>query len=121
MVNILIGADLCPIGGNLSSFKAGDAKALFNDLLEEFETADLFIANLECPLIEQPAPILKTGPVFGEASACINGIKQAGIDVLGLANNHIMDHGATGLQNTMEVCRKAGIATVGAAENLASA
>jgi poly-gamma-glutamate capsule biosynthesis protein CapA/YwtB (metallophosphatase superfamily) len=121
MVNILIGADLCPIGGNLFSFKAGDANALFNELLGDFEAADLVIANLECPLIEQPAPILKTGPVFGEASACINGIKQAGIDVLGLANNHIMDHGATGLQNTMEVCRKAGIATVGAGENLASA
>jgi poly-gamma-glutamate capsule biosynthesis protein CapA/YwtB (metallophosphatase superfamily) len=121
MTKIVIGADICPIERNLPLFKEGDAKSLFNDLLEEFEAADLAIANLECPLIERPSPILKTGPVFGEASACINGIKQAGIDVLGLANNHILDHGASGLKNTLEVCARAGIATVGAGQTLESA
>src|SRR5437660_841918 len=121
MVTILIGADICPIEGNRPYFKQGDAKSLFNDLLPEFEQADLCIANLECPLIEQSTPILKTGPTFGEESACINGIKQAGIDVLGLANNHVLDHGSSGLKNTLEVCAKAGIATVGAGDNLEAA
>ena len=114
MPSIIIGADICPIGGNQPYFKAGDGVSLFHDLLPEFEGADLVVANLECPLIEQKAPIMKTGPVFGESSACINGIKQAGIDVLCLANNHIMDHGAAGLENTLKVCAKAGISTIGA-------
>ena len=96
-VSVVIGADICPIGGNQSFFESGDAGNLLHDLLPEFDAADLSIANLECPLIEQAAPIMKTGPVFGEPSACINGIKQAGIDVLTLANNHIMDHGAADL------------------------
>jgi len=121
MATVLIGADICPIEANLPYFKAGDARSLFNDLLAEFEAADLTIANLECPLIQKATPILKTGPVFGEESACVNGIKQAGIDVLGLANNHVMDHGATGLENTLEVCAKAGISTVGAGANLDAA
>jgi len=121
MTQVIIGADLCPIEANRALFMAGDARGLFHDLLEEFERADLVIANLECPLIERPTPILKTGPVFGEPSACIRGIQQAGIDVLGLANNHILDHGPAGLQNTLACCAQAGVATVGAGENLAAA
>ncbi len=121
MPTILIGADICPIEGNRPLFESGDAQGLFHDLLPEFEQADLVIANLECPLIEKQTPILKTGPVFGEASACINGIKRAGIDVLGLANNHVLDHGAEGLMNTLAVCARAGLATVGSGENLEAA
>lgn len=121
MVTLLIGADLCPIEGNLPYFKAGDARSLFHELLDEFEQADLVVANLECPLIRDVSPIPKTGPTFGETSVCINGIREAGIDVLCLANNHILDHGAQGLQSTIEACAQAGIATVGAGENLAAA
>ena len=121
MPTLLIGADLCPIEGNRPFFEQGDARSLFNDLLPEFEQAGLVIANLECPLVERPSPILKTGPVFGESPACINGVKNAGIDVLCLANNHILDHGAAGLNHTLHVCAQAGIATVGAGENLTAA
>ena len=121
MATVLIGADICPVEGNRSYFEKGDTRNLFNNLLVEFERADLRIANLECPLIEKPTPILKTGPTFGEANACINGIKAAGVDVLSLANNHILDHGSEGLKNTLEVCAKAGIATTGAGDNLRAA
>jgi hypothetical protein len=121
MGSVLIGADICPIEGNRPFFEAGDAKSLFHDLLEEFGRADLVIANLECPLITERAPILKTGPVFGESVECIQGIKAAGIDALNLANNHIMDHGPTGLASTLTACARAGISTVGAGENLAAA
>ena len=121
MRRIIVGADICPIGGNQSYFKAGDAVSLFHELLPEFEVADLVVANLECPLVDQATPILKTGPSFGEPSECINGIKQAGIDLLALANNHIMDHGPAGLKNTLKVCASAKILTVGAGENLDAA
>ena len=121
MGTILIGGDICPIGCNTELFKSGDATGLFHDLLQDFNNADLVIANLECPLIGEPAPIAKMGPVFGEDGACINGIRAAGIDVLCLANNHILDHGPQGLENTQAVCDRAGVATVGAGANLAEA
>lgn len=121
MPSILIGADLCPIEANQPFFVRGDAQTLFNDLLPELAAADLVIANLECPLIDRPSPIAKTGPTFGEPAECLNGIKAAGIDVLCLANNHILDHGADGLAHTMAACAKAGVATVGAGPNLAEA
>ena len=118
---ILLGADICPTESNRPYFQSGDARSLFNELLGELEQADLVIANLECPLVEKETPIKKTGPTFGEPSACINGIKQAGIHVLCIANNHILDHGAAGLSNTLDVCARAGLATVGAGPNLDAA
>lgn len=121
MPTVIIGADLCPIGDNQPYFLRGDAESLFHDLLPEFAAANLVVANLECPFIQRPSPIAKTGPTFGEPGACINGIKNAGIHVLALANNHILDHGEAGLRNTLQVCAAAGIATVGAGANLAAA
>ena len=120
-VQIIIGGDICPIGRNLPLFKAGAAGACFHDLLSEFKTVDLSIANLECPLIEQQTPIPKTGPVLGVEGASIEGLAASRIQVLGLANNHILDHGASGLENTLRVCASAGIRTFGAGRNLTEA
>jgi len=121
MPTLLIAGDVCPIERNRPLFAAGQVAPLLNDLEGEFRQADLAIANLECPLIETPSPIRKTGPVFGVESECINGIRNAGFDVLNLANNHSLDHGAPGLANTIRVCSAAGIATVGAGDCLESA
>lgn len=121
MASLLIAADICPIGNNQPLLRDGDAAALLNDLVPEFEAADLCVANLECPFVERQAPILKTGPNFGAPPDCINGIRNAGIDVLCLANNHILDHGSESLRLTLTTCARAGIATVGAGENLETA
>lgn len=121
MRTILVGGDICPIGRNSRLFKEGNAEVLFGDLLPDFRSADLVVANLECPLIRKRSPITKTGPVFGEDVACVNGIRAAGIDILSLANNHIMDHGAGGLESTVAACAAAGISTVGAGPDLEAA
>ncbi len=121
MVTVLVGADICPIERGRPLFEAGDAEALFNDLLPDLRQADFSIVNLECPLIRRPTPILKTGPTFGESPSCIQGLKAAGIRAVGLANNHIMDHGPEGLASTLESCQAAGILTVGAGPDLAAA
>lgn len=121
MAEVVIGADICPIGANLSHFERGDAQTLFNDLLPELQSADLAIANLECPFIDHPSPIRKTGPNFGVSAAAINGIRNGGIGILTLGNNHIMDHGPAGLETTLQTCADAEIDTVGAGGNLAIA
>jgi len=121
MSTILIGGDLCPIGENLELFGAGDADGLFNDLLPEMRAAELVIGNLECPFIEYPSPIAKTGPHFSAPRSCITAIQSAGVDLLSLANNHILDHGEAGLRHTLMVCQEAGIATVGTGPDLETA
>src|SRR6266404_4307582 len=115
---IVIGGDVCPMHRNAEYFCKGDAHGLFDDLLEEFKAADLALVNLECPLIERAAPIRKTGPNLAAESACIRGLANSHISCLGLANNHILDHGAHGVENTLRVCADAGIRTFGAGLNL---
>lgn len=121
MIEILIGGDICPINRNLPLFQAGDASGIFHDLLEYFQRADISLVNLECPLIKVESPIEKCGPVLGVSSDCVKGIKAAGIDIVNLANNHILDHSAQGLGNTMRVCEASGIRTFGAGRNIKAA
>lgn len=121
MAQLFVAADLCPIGDNLPFLLQPGGHSLFNDLLPPMGEAGAVVANLECPLVDSPSPIQKTGPVFSAPERCAEAISRAGINILCLANNHIMDQGPDGLRATLEACAKAGIATVGAGKDLASA
>lgn len=118
MIRIIIGGDICPMGNIQKSFINGDADEIFHDLLEDIANADLSIANLECPLISGETPIKKPGGVLGANSKSINGFVAAKWDILNLANNHSFDHGARGLQETIDRIQRASLSMVGAGKNL---
>jgi len=48
-------------------------------------------------------------------------LKQLGVDVAGLANNHIYDYGKKAFLDTLLYLKKAGIKTMGAGKNIAEA
>jgi poly-gamma-glutamate synthesis protein (capsule biosynthesis protein) len=48
-------------------------------------------------------------------------IKSLGFKMVTLANNHIYDYGNDGMRDTLEVCKKYGITTIGAGHNLEQA
>lgn len=121
MVRIVIGGDVCATGINQQPFADGDAGQLFGSLTDRLRSTDLTIVNLESPFYAEPSGILKSGPVLGVPEACVAGLVAGGIGLVGLANNHAMDHSAAGLENTLRVCEKKGIATVGAGANLGEA
>ena len=121
MVRIAIGGDVCAAGINQQPFASGDAGQLFGPLADRLRSADLTVVNLESPFYSEPSGILKSGPVLGVPAECVAGLVAGGIGLVGLANNHAMDHSAAGLRNTIHVCRENGIATVGAGANLAEA
>ena len=114
-VQILIGGDICPVGriGKISG-AAVTHTTTFGGLLSEMQAAGLVMANLECPLTDDLTPAKKTGPVLSSSPRCLAGLKRANIGLLGLANNHIMDHGPRSLLDTIRACAEAGIDTVGA-------
>jgi poly-gamma-glutamate synthesis protein (capsule biosynthesis protein) len=84
------------------------------------ESADLSIANFE-----NPAPVEfrfhTQGTVFTADPALIEGLVNAGIDYVSLANNHIRDAGAAGLLQTIDALDGWGIAHSGAGADLAAA
>lgn len=83
-------------------------------------SADLAFGNLECVLTDSPVRFprknaLLAGPEFVPALA------EAGFDVVGLANNHAVDGGRTGLRRMMELLAEEQIAVVGAGRTPAEA
>jgi poly-gamma-glutamate capsule biosynthesis protein CapA/YwtB (metallophosphatase superfamily) len=113
---VLIAGDLCPIGRPEPLLAQGCAVDVFGDSLELFERADLSIVNLEAPLCKAESPIEKCGPNLRAVPGVAGGLAAASVDIACLANNHIMDHGPSGLDETLAALDRAGIQHLGAAE-----
>jgi poly-gamma-glutamate synthesis protein (capsule biosynthesis protein) len=80
------------------------------------EDADLTIANMEGTFTERGIAAdklytFRTPPRFAE------GLAQAGIDLVSLGNNHAMDFGPIGLEDTLAALEDAGIRHAGAGAN----
>lgn len=117
---LLIGGDTYP-GYFEQLFARGDIKPIFGDLLKELRSADLTIVNLECPLTDCDAPIRKNGPCLRAHPDCVKGLSAAGIDAVTLANNHIGDYGETGVVQTLDGLKEAGIRSFGAGKGVREA
>lgn len=113
-MNILIGADLVPTDSNIELFASGDTKALLGEELNNIlQKADYRIFNLEVPLTDREQPIPKCGPNLIAPTKCVAGYKAMHVDLLTLANNHILDQDQQGLTSTCSVLDAAGIAYTG--------
>ena len=121
-MSIIIGADIVPTESNQSLFVQGNTEELLGtELLRLLESEDYRIANLEVPLTNQASPIVKNGPNLIAPTKSVAGLKAMGIDLLALANNHIMDQGFEGLKSTVQTLDQAGISHVGVGDNLREA
>lgn len=121
-MSLLIGADLVPTRVNFQLFSEGKAHVLIGEELKEiFDSVDFKIFNLEIPLCDVSSPIEKCGPALSAPIDTIAGYKAIGVDLLTLANNHIMDQGKSGFLSTLKTLNAHGICRVGAGENLEEA
>ena len=113
-MNILIGADLVPTSSNIDLFDSGDTQTLLSDELKNLlQNADYRIFNLEVPLTDREQPIPKCGPNLIAPTKCVAGYKAMHVDLLTLANTHILDQDQQGLDSTCALLDEAGIAYTG--------
>lgn len=113
-MNILIGADLVPTRSNIDLFASGDIQTLLGEELNNtLQNADYRIFNLEVPLTDREKPIPKCGPNLIAPTKCVEGYKSMHVDLLTLANNHILDQDQQGLVSSCSVLDDAGIAYTG--------
>lgn len=79
-----------------------------------FRQSDLALANLEGPLLSdgKPAKVAVKGRsyLFRTPPSYAWNLKQAGISMVSLANNHAMDFGPAGLASTKRALKQAGVA-----------
>lgn len=117
-MKILIAGDLVPTASNMEAFKNNN---FIDELGENFKNiwlnSDFRLFNLECPLGENLTPIAKSGPNLLAPSDTINGIKSLKPDLICLSNNHILDYGIEGLENTLNILSEQKISSVGIINN----
>jgi poly-gamma-glutamate capsule biosynthesis protein CapA/YwtB (metallophosphatase superfamily) len=99
------------------------AKGFFEDVKPYLEGADVVFGNLEGPLTDRGRPTkdtstgrsfcFRTPPSYGEV------LKDAGFNIVSLANNHAMDYGPEGRAQTEEVLGALGILHTGAPGQIA--
>ena len=116
---IVIGGDFVPTNSNVDLFTKGNVKGLIGEKLEHIIThASYRIFNLEVPLTDIETPIIKNGANMIAPTSSVQTYAALGIDLLTLANNHIMDQGKPGFESTIRTIDNAGIHYVGAGKNI---
>ncbi|MDO3408972.1 CapA family protein [Saccharibacillus sp. CPCC 101409] len=84
---------------------------------ERFKTDDLTVINLETPVTALNTTGANKSFVFKSPPAALGPLKNAGIDVVNLANNHTLDQGADALLDTIANLDKNGLGHVGAGKD----
>jgi poly-gamma-glutamate synthesis protein (capsule biosynthesis protein) len=90
-------------------------------LSSRLRDADLALVNLEGPAPNDWVPSNADSLVFTFDPALLAGLRNAGIDAVTLANNHIRNDGNRGVVETCQNLDAAGIAHTGAGEEIAAA
>lgn len=94
--------------------------AAFRGVLPVFRRAAAVVANLESPLLDAGVPVPGKCTLSGP-TAWAQVLRDAGITIVSLANNHMMDFGPDGLATTIRSLDAAGVARVGGGANRAAA
>src|SRR3990172_664586 len=102
--------DVLAVGDVMTGRGLAGTLDLFAHVSDALRSADLTIGNLEGALSDAPVPAdsvwlhlpLNTPDMLAEA----------GFDLLGLANNHVLDAGRAGLAETRRLLRAAGLESV---------
>lgn len=86
------------------------------------QDSHIVFGNLEGPLTDRGEAVPGKKYVFrSPPEKVIPALQAAGFTVFSLANNHILDYGVEGLEQTVEVLKAAGIHNAGAGRNLREA
>jgi poly-gamma-glutamate synthesis protein (capsule biosynthesis protein) len=107
---------LCAVGDiGLSGRARLSAERLgYGRMLEEvapfLRTAQCVLGNLEFPIVEgdSPNPLFKCDPRVAEV------LRNAGFNIIHLANNHMLDHGQRGFADTLRWVSACGMRPLGA-------
>jgi poly-gamma-glutamate synthesis protein (capsule biosynthesis protein) len=121
-VTLIFGGDFCPTEHVESALcSLDDPSELLGPAASLFRQSDLAIVNLEYPLTRVDKKLVKYGSHQKGCPETISVLKEAGVGLVSLANNHILDFGAEGMADTVRTCEAAGIAIVGAGKTAGEA
>ncbi|WFB34539.1 CapA family protein [Kiritimatiellota bacterium B12222] len=101
-MKILFFGDLCPTDENMDFFLKENMDVLFGDVLSLTKDKEYIFLNLECAITESPHSIKKIGPCLKAPYQTAKIIKNLGVTLVGLSNNHVFDYGKKGAEDTIK-------------------
>lgn len=93
----------------------------WGDVLPLFEQAELRFANLECVIADGGEPWPDKVFTFRSDRKNVASLEAAHVDVVSLANNHVLDYGVPALQEMLPLLDERGILHTGAGPDAAAA
>ena len=97
-----------------------DPATTFGPITSVLKAADFTAVNLETPVTRRGEPQPKTYH-FATTPGAFTALRDAGVDLVTMANNHILDYGQAGLADTLAAAKAAHFPYVGAGVNAAAA
>ena len=91
------------------------------EVMQMLESADLTAVNLETAITMRGTPINEKNYIFNSNPLLASVLADVGVDLLVLGNNHSMDMGDEGIQDTIQFARRHGMFAPGAGMNLQEA
>ncbi len=92
--------------------------ALSPDVQELMRSADILMINNECTFSTRGEPLAGKAYTFRSDPENVSLLKQLGVSIAGIANNHVCDYGLDALTDTIATLKSAGIPYVGAGNDL---
>ena len=92
----------------------------FGPIASVLKSADFTALNLETAVTSQGAPQPKAYH-FRTTPAAFTALRDAGVDLVTMANNHVLDYGQVGLADTLAAAKAAKFPYVGIGDNAAEA
>lgn len=88
------------------------------ELVDAMQQADIMWINNEFTYSDRGAPLDGKAYTFRANPNRVENLEKLGVDIVGLANNHVYDYGKDALIDTFTTLENAGIPYVGAGHNL---
>lgn len=96
------------------SDRAADPAFVWGDVLPLLRGADLRLVNLECVIATGGDPWVPKVFHFRAGPRAIDTLRRAGIDLVSVANNHVLDYGHAALMECLALLRTGGVTYTGA-------
>ena len=120
-VTVCAGGDVMGAWGVDTAIRAHGADYVMRELRPVLRKADFAFFNLESPLSNRGSPQTWKDVYFRGNPALAGAIARAGVDVVGMANNHCLDYKAPALLDTISRMNRLGVKVCGAGRNAGAA
>lgn len=122
-IHMTIAGDVLFSTSPLNKYDSGNGitSILSSDLIEKMVSADITMVNLEFPFSTRGTKMEDKQYTFRADPSRCNILKEMGVDIVSLANNHTLDFGTEALLDTISTLNDNNILSVGAGTDLDSA